>query len=118
MYYRDPFFQEASRINDYTFVAKEEFNKHFAHIPNIFLKESYGLFYDTSRENELISSFACIYPSCDLINRRIVDKFTSVIEHVTEYLESLEQYTMRPYKGFYLDQDQPINGYLVGIEVE
>ena len=118
MYYRDPFFQEASRINDHTFVAKEEFNKHFAYIPNIFLKESYGLFYDTSRENELISSFACIYPSCDLINRRIVDTFTSVIEHVTEYLKSLEQYTMCPYKGFYLDQDQPINGYLVGIEVE
>lgn len=118
-YHRDPFFQEASRVNDFTLLAEHEFYNHYEKIPGIYAEETYGLFYNPNmnKENELVSAFATLYPMGNAINSDASNKFKQAISEITDYLNYLDIYNsyMYIYEGFYLDDEEPINGYMLGV---
>ena len=55
------------------------------------------------------------------LNKASVDKFISIIESVLEHLNQkpiYENYDLSwQYKGFFLDEEHPSHGYLLGIEI-
>ena len=105
--YTNIYFQEASRIKDFTSLAESDF---FNYIIETFpvRVETVNVLYEHNEDS--ISSFCIITPK---ENDRY--EFESIVESIQDYCHSFDN-ELYQYKGCYLNEENPIDGYMFGIE--
>lgn len=111
--HEDEFF-EASRLNDYSVLAESELvdmiNENKIISSDIFKIE--GIFLDESDENNEIFSIAALFPKPDLIY-----EFVEYIPYLPDMLNESHENDRWRFKGFFINESNPLDGYLLGIEI-
>ena len=114
-YTPDPYELYATKLNIYTEQAKEYMDTNVG-IPLVKFEESSGIFINPDTLEE-VSSFYIMRPDSNLVNKVAQDRFSSHVDQLNDIFAVLENTADTPYHytGFYIDEAQPINGYLIGI---
>ena len=113
----DPYELYATKLNIYTEQAKEYFMSNVS-LPLVKYDDISGI-YTSDTFNE-VSSFAIIRPYSNLVTKIAETHFMDRVNEISSIFPMLENTADTPYHytGFYLDKDQPVNGYVIGITLD
>jgi hypothetical protein len=114
--YLDPYELYATKLNIYTEQARDLLLANYnSSLP---IEEVSGIYTDPITLEE-VSVFGIIRPRDNFVNKSHLERYTSSLNEITSKLDIIESTADTPYhySGFYIDEDQPINGYMIGITI-